>query len=353
MRAYSKPLIVTGMGLAEEQCQALERLPLTSRSQPSAYNELWLQMLIQRNPTLLPVEQIEPALTPLRPICVELPVPSGFADNLLMTPDGGIVVVEAKLWRNGEARREVIGQVLDYAKDLSAWTYNDLQKAARLATKNPKLDLYQTVCGEDREPDGEALFSDAVSRNLRLGRFLIIIAGDGIQESAEELTNYLQRHMALHFTLAMVEISLWRAPGSGAVFVQPKVVTRTVQIERAVVRLEEGVAVAPSRIAPAASSARPTTLSAEAFYETLRSVSSTLPERLQAFLALVEPLGVYADIKRTMTLKWRNLDGLEFALGAIDQQGLLGTDVAHYSAKAINQISLSHHYQDRLVALVD
>ncbi len=355
MRAYSKPMIVTAMGAPDEQCLALERLPLIAKSKeaPEAlYNEHWLQMLIQRNPTLLPVDQIEPALTPLVPICVELPVPSGFVDNLLLTPDGGIAVVEAKLWRNGEARREVIGQVLDYAKDLSRWTYDHLEAAARVATKTPSLNLYQQVYGQDADPDGEARFIDAVSRNLRLGRVLIIIAGDGIQENAEDLGGFLQRHVGLHFTLAMVEISLWRSPQGGAVFVQPKVVTRTVQIERAVVRLEQGVALEPARIQPASPAARPMTLSGEEFYEGLKAVNPSLPDQLKAFLAEVEPLGVYPDIRRTLTLKWNDPEGRTFPLGAIDREGLLSTDVAHWAASALGRVDLSHAYQARLADLV-
>ena len=40
---------------------------------------------------------------------------------------------EFKLWRNPHARREVIGQILDYAKDLASWSYEDLQRQISLA----------------------------------------------------------------------------------------------------------------------------------------------------------------------------------------------------------------------------
>jgi len=32
--------------------------------------------------------------------------------------DSGFTIGECKLWRNPEARRKAVGQVLDYAKDL-------------------------------------------------------------------------------------------------------------------------------------------------------------------------------------------------------------------------------------------
>src|SRR5450755_743616 len=73
------------------------------------YNEKWLQKLISRYPNVLPIEQIERALTPAVPICMELPLASGFVDNLYATPDGDLIVAETKLFRNPEARREVVG----------------------------------------------------------------------------------------------------------------------------------------------------------------------------------------------------------------------------------------------------
>ncbi len=90
---------------------------------------------------------IEPALTGPVPICIEMPVPSGFVDNLMITPSGGLVVVETKLWRNPEARREVVGQVLDYAKDLSRWGYEDLQRAVRTARREPTASLFTRQLG--------------------------------------------------------------------------------------------------------------------------------------------------------------------------------------------------------------
>ena len=56
---------------------------------------------------------------------------AGPIDNLLVTPAGLPVLVECKLWRNPQARREVVGQILDYAKELSRWSSSDLQREVR------------------------------------------------------------------------------------------------------------------------------------------------------------------------------------------------------------------------------
>lgn len=44
---------------------------------------------------------------------------SGSIDNLYLSTGGYAVLVETKLWRNPQARREVLSQTLDYIKDLA------------------------------------------------------------------------------------------------------------------------------------------------------------------------------------------------------------------------------------------
>jgi len=356
MRSFAVPMIVDGMGTTAQSCLGMEGLPLRT-GQGKLYDEAWLQRLIQDHPALLPIDMIEPALSGPVPICMEMPVPSGFVDNVMITPSGGIVVVETKLWRNPEARREVVGQILEYAKELSRWGYEDLERAVRAARREPAASLFNLVVG-DGVPHEEARFIDAVTRNLRLGRMLLIVAGDGIQESAEQLTDFLQRHLGLHFTLAMVEMSLWRDPFEGRVLVQPRVLTKTVQIERAVIRLEQNGAMATASIEPArapttsTSSARATTLTSEAFYEALAAHDPTTPARIKALLEALEPLGIYPDIRRSMNLKWRGSSGTEFSLGAIDLEGRLGSDYVNWGADAIGRVDLAHRYQGALAALL-
>ena len=118
---YGLPLIVDN--LKESAARGLKRIRLEKGGGDEMYKERWLQKLVSRYPNLLPIEQIEPALTDAVPICMELPLPSGYVDNLYATPDGDLIIGETKLFRNPEARREVVAQVIDYAKDLSALSY--------------------------------------------------------------------------------------------------------------------------------------------------------------------------------------------------------------------------------------
>jgi RecB family endonuclease NucS len=94
-------------------------------------NEQWVQKLLFENPSLLPAIEIESAFSPVISIARELPTKAGSIDLLFISPYGYIILVETKLFRNPEARREVVAQTLDYAKELSQWSYDDLIKACR------------------------------------------------------------------------------------------------------------------------------------------------------------------------------------------------------------------------------
>src|SRR5207253_787915 len=118
------------------------------------------------------------------------------------------------------------------------------------------------------------------------------------------------------------------SPDSGDVLVQPRVLAKTVQIERAVVRFETGAASGSgvSQIEPTTPAAsKPTTLSAETFYDDIAANLPALPAQLKAFVASLEPLGVYGEVRRQLLLKWRSPTGRDASLGTIDAQGRLFT----------------------------
>jgi hypothetical protein len=160
----------------------------------------------------------------------------------MVTPSGLPVLVECKLWRNPEGRREVVGQILDYAKELSRWSSSDLQREVSRRLKrdgNPLLEIIRAV---DPHVD-EVQFNDALTANLRRGRFLLLIVGDGIREGVEAIAEYLQVHAGLHFSLGLVELPIYMMP-NGDRLVAPRVLARTTIVTRNVVALPDGYAIA-------------------------------------------------------------------------------------------------------------
>ena len=78
--------------------------------------EGFIQRLCFDCPELLAVDEIAYQYKDLVPLCIELPIPVGYCDVVFINKNGLITLVECKLWRNGEARRKVLAQLLDYAK---------------------------------------------------------------------------------------------------------------------------------------------------------------------------------------------------------------------------------------------
>lgn len=201
-------------------------------------NEAWLRDTLFAHPHILPISDIDPAFGPLLPLCREVRTEAGPLDIAYINPNGHLTLVECKLWRNPEARRKVVAQVLDYARAISKWSYADLQRQVSIATGkqgNIPFELARSV-----NPDlVEHHFADAVVRTLRAGRFLLLIAGDGIREDVGALADLINRNAASGFALGLVEVALYDL-GDEGLAVQPRVIARTHVLERTVFVVREG-----------------------------------------------------------------------------------------------------------------
>jgi hypothetical protein len=93
----------------------------------------------------------------------------------------------------------------------------------------------------DPEVD-EQQFNDALTANLRRGRFLLLIVGDGIREGVEAIAEYLQLHAGLHFSLGLVELPIYVMP-NGDRLVAPRVLARTALVTRNVIAVPDGYSV--------------------------------------------------------------------------------------------------------------
>jgi len=301
MRRTVTPLLVT---TTPATAQSLPRRELRTR-EASGYDERFVQELVHHCPTVLPIAEVEPAFSPVTPVCMELPLASGYLDNLLVTPRGDLVTVECKLWRNVEARREVIAQIIDYAKDLQSLTYEGLETAIRQARSEPGFNLYAHASVGTDEPDAaldEPRFVDAVSRNLRRGRCLLVILGDGITENVEGLTEFLQQHAGLHFALVLVQLSFHDLPGTDQFVVVPSIPLRTTNIVRGIVQVDDGrVSIVPPP--PTTRSEKPTTLSEDEMFAALDAKVPETSDRLIAFLTACEDLQIRWEVKKTLIVR--------------------------------------------------
>lgn len=202
-------------------------------------NEAWLRDTLLRHPELIPVDDIDPAYGPLTPLCAELHLGVGVGrlDAAFINAYGRLTLVECKLWRNPQARREVVAQVLDYARAISRWSYSDLQRQVAHATGrtgNVPYELAKTQHPELIEHD----FVDATGAAMRAGRFLLLIAGDGIREDVGAMAELINNNAAMGFSFGMVEVALYGF-ADGTLAIQPRAIAKTRLIERTVVVLRD------------------------------------------------------------------------------------------------------------------
>ena len=357
---YGLPLFVGALGTSAP-AQGLRRLKL---DKAGMYDEAWLQRIIMQHPGLLPIDHIEPAFIPAIPVCMELSVPSGFVDNLYATPTGDLIVGETKLFRNPESRREVIGQIIDYAKDLSAWSYVELDAAVRKAipvgsNRGSMGGLYDTVAAAVG-PEGvdEAQFVDAVSRNLSRGRFLLLVIGDGIQEGVEGITRFLQDHAQLHFTFGLVELAIYELPAMNdaatGYLIQPRIIARTFNIDRGTYAIEgekityKTPAKTVAQIAP-----KRTTITEAKFFEELDFAHPGIESRLKDFVARLEALDIYVDYgTASLILRWRPDEVKAWNLASVTTSGKVWTELLNAQADQVGLLHLSHKYLEQIAALV-
>jgi len=219
---------------SEGSLVAFERASLSTTS---GHSERWLQERLFSHPSLLPMVEMFGYAEDFVPLCRELPLRYGsckvFLDLLSVSPTGKPVFVECKLWRNPEARREVVAQLFEYASLLAEWTYSDLEARLKLARglsgDNP---IFQAV--RSRYPAlHEAGFVDAVNRSLANGDFLLVIAGDGIRSDLHALRRSLASQAGLLSRIAFVEMKILR-DATGRTLLVPFVPLQTEIVKREV-----------------------------------------------------------------------------------------------------------------------
>jgi hypothetical protein len=207
------------------------------------YDESWLQELLRRHPDILPVAEIEPVFYPLIPIGREVVTETGAIDNLFISNRGYLVLVETKLWRNPEAKREVVAQAIDYGSSISKWGYSKLNNAVREYTKRfEKVEMNLTDWIEQQGgpiENGRDFFEETVAKNLRLGRFLIVIVGDRIRQSVIEMVSYVNKYPHLATDIVLVELNCyhWQSEATWPLLVVPTIVARTEIVERSVIQV--------------------------------------------------------------------------------------------------------------------
>ncbi len=180
-------------------------------SKPFAYEDI-LQRHIADLPSLISLETVADEPISFMTIGAEWPAGTGRADIVLIGSDGVLTIIETKLSRNPESRREVIAQLLEYAAYLSESTIYEVQSRAEeffqsdkcpREYRNKTLDELLGDFLQDSVDSVDA-FKGQIEQNLRQGRIRLIVAVDEVGEQAQKIVTFLNSYSSFDIYLLRV-----------------------------------------------------------------------------------------------------------------------------------------------------
>ena len=171
-----------------------------------------LQDYLEKYPSLIPLGEIVEGASDLLCIGREVGAGPGAIDLLFIDKGGLLTVVETKLAKNPEARRTVVGQIIEYAPYVSQWTADDVYRVAdEYFLKSDKVPsdykgrTFDEVIGQFTEGDFSAdKFRNSIGQNLRNGKIRLLIAVDELVEPLRATVTFLNSYSKFDILLLQV-----------------------------------------------------------------------------------------------------------------------------------------------------
>lgn len=195
----------------------IEKGEATPLEQVKFTEEGKLQDYLEKYPSLIPWGDVVEGASDLLCIGREVGVLSGSIDLLFIDKDGLLTVVETKLAKSPEARRTVVGQIIEYASYIYEWTADSVYEVAEAYLKSdraPKdyknLSLYEAlrklggISPEAEDEFSADKFRDSIEQNLRKGKIRLLIAVDELVEPLRATVTFLNRNSNFDILLLQV-----------------------------------------------------------------------------------------------------------------------------------------------------
>jgi len=249
---HSYPIIINEKF---EKLEEMEKVKITKQkksannqdnnNQDDRVNEGFLQKTLHLyGDELLPIKEFDESFFPLTSIGREI----NNIDNLFLSPNGKLTLVETKLWRNPEARREVIAQILEYAAELKTWNYESLEQKCKQGNKqNCVIDdslfdymkkKFKVELSDEDNGENETNFIDNVNKYLRRGELLLLIVGDGIKSNVLNILNTLNTQTINEsgssinsmikfsmFTFGLIELKIYNLKKNNSKLIIPNIIS--------------------------------------------------------------------------------------------------------------------------------
>jgi hypothetical protein len=178
-------------------------------------DEKKLEELLEKSPDLLSTEGGKPILF----FKGQAALGNNALDLLGVDADGAIVVVECKLAANREARRMVVGQILEYAGQLHGMSYRDFETIMTGGSGLSLIEKARQHVSEDEWSQEE--FIAGVKRGLELGDFRLVIAINGMNDELKGIINFLKARGGVR--LEALELQRFTDESSGVEALVPEI----------------------------------------------------------------------------------------------------------------------------------
>jgi len=173
-------------------------------AETSAYTkENELQNLLAESPGLISISDVREGAGSLVVAVKEFALPIGYIDLLAFSAEGDIAVIECKLASNAEAKRKVIGQVLEYGANLWQLSYEELDQGVQARSGTSIAELIKLVASENWDEEN---FRSNVKSSLVDGNFILVIVVDEINDELARIVRYMNATGNQGFDFAALEM---------------------------------------------------------------------------------------------------------------------------------------------------
>jgi hypothetical protein len=196
------------------------------------------QTLLERYPNLLAGDQID-SNSPRRWLLVqrEMAVPdmkNGYGrwsiDHLFLDQDAVPTLVEVKRSTDTRIRREVVGQMLDYAANaVTYWPAEHIRDCYQTTCQSRGVDSAQELMAFlETEPETLETYWQQLQTNLKAGKVRMIFVADKIPTELRRIVEFLNEQMS---PAEVIAVEIRQYEGQGLKTLVPKVIGQTAEAQ--------------------------------------------------------------------------------------------------------------------------
>ena len=215
-----------------------EQGELVRLNQAEYDSESVLQEMLAKYPELIPGDQIDSG-SPRRWLLIdrEVGIPDEeegykrwFLDHLLIDQDAIPTLIEIKRSTDTRIRREVVGQMLEYAANAIAyWPVEEIKATFELQYKDIDQDADQVLQNFlDDAADATDIFWDKLRTNLQIGKVRLIFVAESIPKELKQIVEFLNEQMN---PAEVIAVEIPQFIGEGLKTLTPRLIGQTSKAE--------------------------------------------------------------------------------------------------------------------------